>query len=542
VKVGGGASTVLPQFFQNGNARDEARRRLVPWTFWFWPYGGDPDAVHAARQAADVLARFAWWSGAKDEVVEQVKQWELRYHFQKDYTYEGHCHGAANASALFREPSGGEFFNPKNARKIAFTRLELKLLATEYYTNYGQEAPVWELRGSGPMAKNRVGEDPRTLKKGGDPTLKYLLYYIEPEAIPDRDKLARRFAGDNVGDSDGWADYFHSGDQDTFEELVQDCFGDAAATYFEALLEYIGDQSLPLISNIRSGHGGDTPSSVWNQAVYKFSAEYVEMNHVATDPERAMIVRCDVWSNDDGDVDDGATPLDDSAAIHFVYEFRLFFDDRGRPDAKQANRWSRCQRANGTVVYAPSDFTVLQRCAADRQTCGNERDEGHPFVGHGVLDLLEPAFPSLAPGGAGGTVVNLGGGWVPIDDHDWSRIYATGGRYYVGQVPANGDCFFSAIKMIRPAIGDTIDQMRTKVADRHVDATGVRAARVYASQPDWVAAAQEYQLDLHIHVFSYANPLKEEGHTRYNHGGNEVHLLFRHIPGEDEGHFDPMRP
>lgn len=375
-------------FSQSGHARTGAGP-WIPWTFWFWPYGRDSAA------AGDVMRRFARLTGQDPDAADT---WETTNHHVAAYNFEGHCHGAANASALFQEPAhdNTRVTDNTSGRYEDFSRAELKLLAAEYYTNFGQEQTVWELKGSSAhrMDQNRMCQEAERF---------YLLGYLKPGGTIDRPTLVAALRDDNIADADGWADWFQARAV-RFPNQVGQSFGQAAASYFQTLLDQIGVAGQPLISNIRSGHAADGPASVWNQAVYKYKATYQESTIAsATSAWRIMDIRCTVLTNDDRDVGDAVTPADDSMALRFENDWRIVFDVGGRCDpGSTRGLWRSCQRraagGGGLIqVYAPTDLTVLQRCVGVRQVNGDAQHEGNPHVTRyleGVLPLVDNA---LAP-------------------------------------------------------------------------------------------------------------------------------------------------
>lgn len=382
------------QFTQAGAAQTGAGGALVPWTFWFWPYGRD------SAHAATAIGKLAKLLGTDENAA---KAWETTHHHQNVYTYEGHCHGAANASALFAEPGDQSVTNPGNGVTVDFTRAELKLLAAEYVINFGREQVAWELKGT----SGRRMDQERMCREA---ERYYLLGYLKPAGPHDRATLRTALTDDNVADDAGWADYFRAttGRTVAFPREVAESFGQAACTFFEALLENLGVQQVPLVSNIRSGHVTDGPASVWNQVIYKFEAQYVEAVGASPNPERVMDVVCVVYANDDNDAGgvnaraNAATVTDHSEALVFDHQYRIVFGANGDPNPANAlNRWATCERrVPGTAsinVYAPSDLSVLRQCVDVRQTYGNERHEGNPYVTQAVKQILTFNHDALKP-------------------------------------------------------------------------------------------------------------------------------------------------
>jgi hypothetical protein len=144
---------------------------LIPWNFYYWPTSSSPQNPFY-KNAADVLARYAKAFGhdaEKCRKAEQTSHSTMEIDKSPFYDWQGHCHMAAPASAFFEEPKAATY------NGASFTEEELKLLAAEYFGNFGRfEEMVWELK-RGPS------------RPGGSHGRWYLPGYFKP-GDPDKSK------------------------------------------------------------------------------------------------------------------------------------------------------------------------------------------------------------------------------------------------------------------------------------------------------------------------------------------------------------------
>jgi len=207
-------------FSEIGIAREADRDTadpLIPWNFWYFPYGG-----------TGVDPKFTAWGGTvlqpcqryeRDSGVTDVYSWEVAHHDNADGKAQGwwgHCHNAAPASMVFKTPpAAGKKFHIET-----FLCEELKFFATEYYGRQGTDDFVWGLPGTGPM--NRQG----------------FFQEHKPSADPKK-------------------------------------FGTVIGDFHRQLQTQLLLKRLPLLMDLRDASGTDN-SAVWNQAIYKYTAKMWE--------------------------------------------------------------------------------------------------------------------------------------------------------------------------------------------------------------------------------------------------------------------------
>jgi hypothetical protein len=131
--TGGPSARVSCKFSQTALARqgqDENKDKvLVPYNFWYWP------TVRAkslyADKALDVLSRYAKATRGV-AAVKDATDWEHDEHGRdQGPAWQGHCHHAAPASAIFELPADTKINGE------SFTLDEMKYLATEFFGNFG---------------------------------------------------------------------------------------------------------------------------------------------------------------------------------------------------------------------------------------------------------------------------------------------------------------------------------------------------------------------------------------------------------------------
>ncbi|MFT3764639.1 MAG: hypothetical protein QM820_03840 [Minicystis sp.] len=252
-------------FTQRGWAREGAApgsAPLIPWNFYYWP------AAMLGWRSEDVLQRYALAVGKARPGDRQMERWEEEYHRVTDTPWAGHCHNASPASAIFEVPTALSITG-SDGTAFAFSADEMKLLATEFYGNFGDASYVWELRGglwhpSGPPML-------AFLKPGGDKTedalrAAFARYYPRRPAA-EHAALARNTARQS---------------EPSFRDRMNREMGTEAARFYAALVQHMRIEGHPLSANMRSYVGLDGPQEVWNQVYFYYEARYAE----AGDPAR----------------------------------------------------------------------------------------------------------------------------------------------------------------------------------------------------------------------------------------------------------------
>lgn len=344
-----GAYKMWALFWEIGVAREannDTSEPLIPWNFWYFPYGGpgvNPDFTAWGSSKLQPCQRYEKAFGGTD-----VFSWEKDNHDNKDGTAQGwwgHCHNSAPASMIFKTPpEGGTTFN-----KVNFLCEELKFLATEYFGSAGQIEYIWGLPGpdrTGFFQENKPSDDPK------------------------------RF-GTLIGD-------FHHN-----------------------LQSQILFKRIPLLMDLRDATGGDH-SAVWNQAIYKYTAQMCETP--GSENWKDVTFKTTLNANDDrlkgdftssglpatiedGPVGGGHDAVPDSSADAIRRDeflvYRMIFKDDGTVDSANANnRWFNVTLSGkNTDLHAPR-FMFAPKKPAMKSAA--EKPDGNPHIAiSDVLKVLE---------------------------------------------------------------------------------------------------------------------------------------------------------
>lgn len=191
---------------------------LIPWNFWYFPYGG-------ARREQTA------WGSATLQPLQKYEQafgkagvlaWEKANHNDPAGTrqgWEGHCHHASHASVLFKPPPPqGVAFNG-----VQFSCEELKLLATEFAGNTRNWKHVWQLPGIPGVIDLLRGEKPGQAKSAASKKM----------------------------------------------------FGNEAARFHKVIQEYLIQDRKALVMDLGQ-ESGVSPYELWNQAVYRYESRFWE--------------------------------------------------------------------------------------------------------------------------------------------------------------------------------------------------------------------------------------------------------------------------
>jgi len=273
IAKGKAGDRVLCTFVQTAFSRDgmgASDPALIPWNFWYWPTSSSPNNKYGTA-AGDVMARYARAFGHDPEACRAAERTD---HKSKAvarapfYDWQGHCHMAAPAAAIFEEPEGLTFNNE------FFTADELKLLAAEYFGNFGDYGEmIWELK-RGPA---KIGGDaarwylpgyfkPGDLTKGSGEFIRGLKYEFREGQSWDDPKLnefAETIANGYIA---------HLGGPDKFQEQLDDWFGELAAEFYQALIDAMLTKKHPLMANMRAYNPNAGPDQVWNQVYFWYQA------------------------------------------------------------------------------------------------------------------------------------------------------------------------------------------------------------------------------------------------------------------------------
>jgi hypothetical protein len=390
--TGGPSSRVNCTFSQTAFARqgpDEKKDKvLIPYNFWFWPTVRAKSTY--ADQALDVLKRYVKATRGAGS-VKDATDWEHDQHGRDSGpAWQGHCHAAAPASALFEVPTditiNGE----------SFTLDEMKYLGAEFFGNFGAYEVLPTIKMTPFVTIGTTGVD--------------VLECLKPEGPHDVGQLALAFMTFNssadsslaLSYTQRWLSLYGSSDPAQFEAQMRVSFGIAAAFLFSHLMEYVYHRKEPLFGNMRAYQHGGGPEQVWNQALFHYEATLEE--NPDTQDRYDIVAKLKLTTNLDhepvesrslaeraADLPATATPdqlnwtVEPSRARTFEHAYRLLFDDDGniRPsDAR--NEWRRCRGAG--PVYAPTRLARLMPPSAIRRTSSDPDELGNPFVGRELID------------------------------------------------------------------------------------------------------------------------------------------------------------
>jgi hypothetical protein len=334
-------------FAEIGTAREadnDSSDPLIPWNFWYFPYGGPGVNPDFTAWGSALLRPCQKYESDFEETG--VFSWEKDHHDNADGKAQGwwgHCHNSAPASMIFKTPpAAGKKFN-----KETFLCEELKFFATEYFGRQGALDSVWGLPGTGPMGRSGFFQENK------------------PSADPKK-------------------------------------FGTLIGDFHRSLQNQILLKRLPLLMDLRDATGSDN-SAVWNQAIYKYTAQMWETP--ASNNWLDITLKTTLNANDDrmngncsstgvpanitpnplgGGPDAvpaaGAIRRDQSLGYH------LFFKEDGTLDSGNAkNEWSSVTLdSNGTDLHSPRFMF------APKKPAGNSSPDGNPnIVVSDVLLLLE---------------------------------------------------------------------------------------------------------------------------------------------------------
>ena len=351
---------------------------LIPWNFYYWPTAKKIKGKlnRWPQMAQDVLSRYAAATGRPSK---NAASWEDSNHSQPEGEgWEGHCHHAAPASALFEPPAAATLGSSR------FSAEEIKFLMTEYYGNFGRIAGGWELkRGNAKPAKSRF----------------YLPAYFKPADSKDRAHLQRAFQFMRLSDPEGAAEdvvgQFES--EAAFAKQVGQWMGELAAEFYTFLISAIRQQKQPLVSNMRTYEGQRGPHEIWNQCFFYYHAWYQE-NGDTHDPKDIVIYTYLAANYDDYDAgmpatESGGAVTVSGKVLHFYHRWRIQFDGGGDiVISDPRNEWQSIRNQKGEELFAPTELLLLGKPAAIRKSSERPSGAGHPDVG---LELVRPGFARL---------------------------------------------------------------------------------------------------------------------------------------------------
>jgi hypothetical protein len=399
VALGDVGDQITCEFVQISFSRDGSGEKdppLIPWNFWYWPTSrSEQNRYHA--MAADIMAKYGRAFGKDPDACRNA---ELIDHSTDAistapyFDYQGHCHNASPASALFERPP----FETKYKNET-FKEIELKLLAAEFYGNFGLSAKVWELN----QGEEILSDQPRNLlaylKPGNPKTVRAVIEGLQRDYRPsDRDEVATR--------TNGWFQKRFNGKENAFAEQVNKWMGNAAAGFYQALIKLMRVDKHPLESNMRGYRGSDTPSAVWNQVFFWYRAYY--MQNIPLRDEKDIVIQCELRSNlDSYDASPvpGVSPNhlevfpDHDYSLGFTHVWRIIFDDAGKIVTSDPRcEWRSIRNKDREDLYAPTSLLILGtpdnnmptgKMDADRRLRVGNKHVSHDLLKAGLLKLRQ---------------------------------------------------------------------------------------------------------------------------------------------------------
>lgn len=291
-------------FEESGTARQADGSPLIPWNFWYFPFGDSTKEKSA--WAGTVLQPLQKYERAFGKTG--VLDWEIEHHADPRKVrdeWEGHCHLAAPASVMFFEPKAdGVEINGET-----FLAEEIKLLGAEFVGRFGVVTDLYDL----PETAFRRG--PLHEKKPSD----------DPEAFG----------------TDSWG-------------LV---------TLLETMRMEIGIKGNALIMDLRDETGANH-KEVWNHAVYRYVTRYWQpdvSDPTLVDGACTLFANADIYTGAESSGRPATTTIKDGETVveHGVdstsrrNEFTLRFASTGLHDTSAPeNRWTSTRRAH-VETFAP---------------------------------------------------------------------------------------------------------------------------------------------------------------------------------------------
>jgi hypothetical protein len=373
------------QIYWSRQAPSLSAAPLIPYNFWFWPC--ERGTTWAGR-AVDVLVRYGKAVGSSDPDPGNYER--LSHQVDRATAWQGHCHNAAPASALFESPGDNIVGDGLHiSTYTSFTSDEMKFLATEFFGNFGQIFPVWVLSTS-----IATTDPPRFsllayLKPSGPKTLPALVANLKTVMTPE---LAQSEATQAVTAAGGEA---------AFADAIDVEFGRNGAEFFTTLLKRLAEEGEPLIANMRAYSANAGPDEVWNQVYFHLSASYVETDNA--NDKFDLSVYCNLTSNLDKDppipdlpariVPRGVDPgTSGQNCLQFFHQFRLVFSANGKVDETDTrSRWFAVTNSSGDALFAPTHMQrimVAGMVRAEAKTPDETMVRGNPVVGRELLDQM----------------------------------------------------------------------------------------------------------------------------------------------------------
>lgn len=389
----GAAGDIMATFAQTGWSRESPERDakpLIPYNFHFYPY------YKQDNSRKPLIATLKRYAAATMRVGVDAGKWEDDHHARDAQTgWEGHCHFAAPASALFEMPGVKTTVSgPGCAGSEEFNAEEMKILAMEFFGSYGNAVRRWSLPGV----------------HGGGEALESALYYLKPDDPRTKEALLKGMSG-AVGDKNATANMekllaLVGGEANLTVELNR-AYGIAAAGFYRALVNQILIEGQPLISNLRGLYYYEPATGIWNHVLFYMNAQFRETD--GSHDERDMTVECQLAANADtapgldksdrpdrmpGDhlpADPNGSPVQPYPEPHrsrqLLCTFRLVFDGSGMADGGDPrSAWNHCYGLPSLMpIYAPTNLDVVTPSMRGRRQAPDIK-RGNEVVGKEIVD------------------------------------------------------------------------------------------------------------------------------------------------------------
>lgn len=375
------------QIFWSRQTPSPSSPPLIPYNFWYWP------CARGSKWANDTTKVLQRYGKAIGNTSPDPGIFEHDFH-QLDNApgWQGHCHNAAPASALFEEPGpqtiSSGWYDPFTE---PFTSDEMKLLGAEFFGNFGNVELVWQL-----PPGTSVHNPPRFgllayFKPSGPKTLPELVERLKETFDPTR---AQQFATEVLAEAGG---------PDAFAAQVDRDLGKSGAEFFGVLLRRIATEGEPLLMNLRGYGSAVGPEEIWNQVCFHFYATYVET--AGGNDKLDVGVYCNLTSNIDkpppntdrpatvtssGSVEPGTSLV---SCLQYFHQLRVIFRADGMVDDRDPrSRWIAIMGSDGDQLFAPTHAQRL-RPPGKQPVVGTTANEnlmfGNPVVGRELLDSMK---------------------------------------------------------------------------------------------------------------------------------------------------------
>ena len=312
------------QFWQEGISKDKDDEKLIPWNFWYWPWSPQGAKPHAWDDPGPCTKFDKQFECESFKWEEQIIPVGHKTEDKEGTGWFGHCDAAAAASMYYKQPNTAEV---PDGNKQGYMEHELELLVTEYAMSHYDFGWDWSLE--------------------------------HPRSHPDQQIKPKKGGEDPL---DKYASGFH-----------------------KTIVELIGKHGLPLLMDMRDSRGNNA-AAVWNQAVYKFKAEFKENPDAkGSEEEKAKNVHIKnvFTANEDVHYRDNRSNKDPETGPKRQQEteYILIYKDDGRIHDKHPDQDWITVKLEGTELHPPRYMCYLQGM-------GGFSGRGNPHMTEGRIKAL----------------------------------------------------------------------------------------------------------------------------------------------------------